>query len=170
MSRLCLCQTQLRNLTVEHVHLIKMQCMAHIMFALQPEACAVNHSCACPVPQASEDSCRTPSNADDTYSTMHLHLTHSIWLLACDAPHLIYSAGLQTGSSLCRLRLCWDRVLDPAAMHVHLDKRVRGAQANVDLSHLTTAESSPKSAPGSEPHGEDGNSSGPDSGDKVSPS
>jgi len=35
-----------------------------------------------------------------------------------------------------RLRLSWDRVLDPKAKHVQLDKRVRGAQANVDLSHI----------------------------------
>jgi len=27
-------------------------------------------------------------------------------------------------------------VLDPKAQHVQLDKRVRGAQANVDLSHI----------------------------------
>ena len=41
---------------------------------------------------------------------------------------------------MCRLRLCWDRVLDPAAKHVQLDKRVRGAQANVDLTHLLKPE------------------------------
>lgn len=35
-----------------------------------------------------------------------------------------------------RLRLSWDRVLDPKAQHVQLDKRVRGAQANVDLSRI----------------------------------
>ncbi|DBA85227.1 TPA: hypothetical protein ACH3X2_005930 [Trebouxia sp. C0005] len=35
-----------------------------------------------------------------------------------------------------KLRLSWDRVLDPKAKHVQLDKRVRGAQANVDLSHI----------------------------------
>lgn len=35
-----------------------------------------------------------------------------------------------------RLRLSWDRVLDPKAQHIQLDKRVRGAQANVDLSHI----------------------------------
>ena len=46
----------------------------------------------------------------------------------------------QSGSCLCRLRLCWDRVLDPAAKHVQLDKRVRGAQANVDLTHLLKPE------------------------------
>lgn len=39
----------------------------------------------------------------------------------------------------CRLRLCWDRVLDPRAEHVHLDKRVRGAQANVDIRQLVQA-------------------------------
>ena len=62
---------------------------------------------------------------------------------------------------LFRLRLCWDRVLDPAAQHVQLDKRVRGAQANVDLSHLASPSPSLK-------RGEGGADSGQDSGDKVS--
>ena len=48
--------------------------------------------------------------------------------------------SVQDGGCLCRLRLCWDRVLDPAAKHVQLDKRVRGAQANIDLSHLLKPE------------------------------
>ncbi|KAL0042386.1 hypothetical protein WJX77_010878 [Trebouxia sp. C0004] len=40
-----------------------------------------------------------------------------------------------------KLRLSWDRVLDPKAKHVQLDKRVRGAQANVDLSHILPSDS-----------------------------
>lgn len=36
----------------------------------------------------------------------------------------------------CRLRLSWDRVIDPQAKYVFLDKRVRGAQANVDVRKL----------------------------------
>ena len=36
----------------------------------------------------------------------------------------------------CRLRLSWDRVIDPHAKYVFLDKRVRGAQANVDVRKL----------------------------------
>ena len=49
----------------------------------------------------------------------------------------------------CRLRLCWDRVLDPAAKHVQLDKRVRGAQANVNLSHVLKPEPGADEAAGS---------------------
>lgn len=56
---------------------------------------------------------------------MHCHVD----LLACS-----------DSCTWCRLRLCWDRVLDPAAKHVQLDKRVRGAQANVNLGHLLKAE------------------------------
>lgn len=39
-----------------------------------------------------------------------------------------------------RLRLSWDRVVDPKAKFVFLDKRVRGAQANVDVRKLIKAE------------------------------
>ena len=50
-------------------------------------------------------------------------------------PNPIYP-WLLTNAVHYRLRLSWDRVLDPKAQHVQLDKRVRGAQANVDLSHI----------------------------------
>ena len=70
------------------------------------------------------------------------------------------SPGLQTHRRVltCRLRLSWDRVLDPAAQHVQLDKRVRGAQANVDLSHLVQDGSAP---------GSDASSNDQSSDDKV---
>lgn len=64
-------------------------------------------------------------------------------------PYLVLARPYTTYTTLshskegCRLRLCWDRVLDPAAKHVQLDKRVRGAQANVNLTHLLKAEQEP---------------------------
>lgn len=61
--------------------------------------------------------------------------------------HHILSAKAK--KCLCRLRLCWDRVLDPAAKHVQLDKRVRGAQANVNLSHVLKPEPGADEAAGS---------------------
>ena len=61
-------------------------------------------------------------------------------ITATIAPHVTQILYHCKVGCLCRLRLCWDRVLDPAAKHVQLDKRVRGAQANVDLSHLRKPE------------------------------
>ncbi len=62
-----------------------------------------------------------------------LQMHHVLCVIA--PPDPIYP-WLLTNAVDYRLRLSWDRVLDPKAKHVQLDKRVRGAQANVDLSHI----------------------------------
>lgn len=99
------------------------------LFAIQALACAVAFR------PHSKGRMQDDMTHDSEYKHWYVLQRHHVFCVVIAQPDPIYP-WLLTNAVLYRLRLSWDRVLDPKAKHVQLDKRVRGAQANVDLSHI----------------------------------